>query len=68
VFDHASADFARDTLSEVVAGLLLMGLGGLIALFRHLRSRITRQGIEIRHTQKETNVTPFFPEYPADEL
>lgn len=63
-----SSDLARDTLSAVLAGLFLMAIGGCFALYRHLRDRLGRHGIEIRHTQEETEVKPFFPDYPADKL
>jgi len=68
VLDHDSVDVARDTLSAFLGGLLLMVAGGLITLFRHIRERLGRHGLEIRHTQKEAGVDPVFPEYPADKL
>jgi len=64
----SDADFARDTLSAIVGGLVLMGIGGVLAYFRVVRSRLNRHGIEIRHTQDETGVKPFFKEYPGDKL
>lgn len=65
---HTSTDWLRDTSSEFVAGLLVVAVGGFIALFRHLRERVTRHGNEIRHTQKEADIEPLYPEYPADKL
>jgi hypothetical protein len=67
-FDPRVVDTARDSLSAILGGLFLMGLGGVIALFRRIRERLNRHGMEIRHTQKETSVDPVFPEYPADKL
>ena len=63
-----SSDVARDALSAFLGGVLLMAVGGLVTLYRHFRNRLGRHGIEIRHTQKETKVEPFFPEYPGDKL
>jgi hypothetical protein len=65
---HSLSDWARDTASEFVAGLVVMAVGGGIALYRHFRDRLYRHGVEIRHTQKESEVDPVFPEYPADKL
>ena len=62
------SDFTRDTLSAVVGGLVLMGIGGVLAYFRVVRGRLNRHGIEIRHTQEQTDTKPVFPEYPADKL
>ncbi len=66
--DHNTVDFARDTASNIVGGLVLLVLGGIVAYFRHVRARLARHGNEIRHTQRETDVEPFYPEYPADKL
>lgn len=65
---HSATDFARDTASAVVGGIILMAIGGGIAMFRHFRERLSRHGHEIRHTQEKTDVKPFYPEYPADKL
>lgn len=66
--DPRIVDTARDSLSAFLGGLFLMVIGGSFALFRHIRERLHRHGVEIRHTQKETEVDPVFPEYPADKL
>jgi hypothetical protein len=68
VVNHDTVDFARDTASAIVGGIVLMGIGGVLAYFRHVRARLERHANEIRHTQNETNVKPFYPEYPADKL
>lgn len=68
VADHDTVDFIRDTLSAIVGGLVLMGIGGVLAYFRHIRARLFRHGTEIRHTQDQAGVKPFYPEYPADKL
>lgn len=66
--DHDTVDFVRDTASAVVGGIVLMGIGGVLAYFRHVRARLARHGNEIRYTQKEAGITPLYPEYPADKL
>ena len=65
---HSTVDFARDTASAVTGGLMLLAIGGVLAYFRHVRERLARHGNEIRHTQKEAHIDPFYPEYPADKL
>lgn len=68
MLDPSIADFIRDTLSAVVAGVALVGIGAYRAHRRNVRERLQRHAIEIRHTQKETEVEPVFPEYPGDKL
>ena len=70
LLDPGFSDFTRDTLSAIVGGLVLMGIGGVLAYFRIVRSRLNRHGIEIRHTQNSVDpkVEPFFKEYPGDKL
>lgn len=58
--DPGALDFLRDTLSAVVAGLVIMGLGTYFAHRRAVKKRLERHAVEIRHTQKETNVKPFY--------
>lgn len=66
--DPRTSDLARDTLSAFFAGLFLMVIGGAGALYRHFRDRLGRHGLEIRNIQKEAEIKPVFPEYPADKL
>lgn len=58
---HGLSDFARDCISGFVAGLALMVIGAYRTHRRRTSERLNRHAVEIRHTQKETNVEPFYP-------
>ena len=60
VVDHDTADFIRDTLSAVSAGLILVGLSAIVAHVRISKTRVDRIAVEVRHTQKTAGVEPFY--------
>ena len=62
---HGMSDFARDTLSAVVGGLVLMGLGGIGAFVRSIRNRLDRIAVEVRYIQKSSD-PPIRPFYDGD--
>ena len=62
---HDALDLARDVLSAVVAGLLLSVIGSYLAHRRRNLKRLDRHAVEIRHTQKEAKIDPF---YKGDDL
>jgi hypothetical protein len=62
---HDIVDVVRDVLSAIVAGLFLAAVGGVIADRRAIKKRLDRHSVEIRHTQREAKVEPF---YSGDDL
>ena len=71
--DHNSVDFVRDVLSAIVAGLFLLSVSAYIAHRRLTKQRLeehderlSRHAVEIRHTQKEANIDPFYKDSEND--
>jgi len=68
LFPHELTDLTRDAVSGFVGGLLLLGVSWFAATRRARRratarveERLDDHAVEIRHTQRESNVEPFYP-------
>lgn len=57
---HGAFDLIRDIVSGLVVGLLLMVISRYRSHRLATKRRLDRHGVEIRHTQKETKVEPFY--------
>jgi hypothetical protein len=60
VIEHGIADFVRDILSAVAAGLILVGFSAFFGHVRFSKTRMDRIAVEVRHTQKTAGVEPFY--------
>ena len=58
--DHSLVDLARDIISAVAAGFVLMVVGGWARSHRTTAHRLDKHAVEIRHTQKAVHIRPFY--------